>query len=498
MADFDLVIRNGTVATASEVMHCDVGIVGGVIAALGRRLGSAERDIDATGLIVLPGGIDAHCHLAQRGPMGPQHADDFESGTRSAACGGTTTIIPFANQFKGQSLRAAVEHYHTLAEGRALIDYAFHMIVSDPTETVLGQELPALIRRGYTSFKVFMTVDAFRLDDRQVLDVLATAKREGALVMVHAENHDVIAWLSERLVRAGKSAPKYHAEARPAPVEREATHRAITLSEIAETPILIVHVSAREAVEEIERARARGLTVFAETCPHYLVLSVDDLDRPGLEGAKFMCAPPMREKANQEHLWRALERGVFDLLSSDHAPFRYAGDRGKKLHGEHAPFTKVANGLPGLETRLPLLFSEGVLEGRIDLPGFVALSATNAAKIYGLYPKKGTLAVGADADIAIWDSRREVTIAKAVLHDDMDYTPYEGRQVTGWPVMTLSRGEVVWDDGKVLAKPGRGRFLPRERFQAGKSRGALCMDLEAASDANTDSFTAMPPTVERA
>jgi dihydropyrimidinase len=284
--------------------------------------------------------------------------------------------------------------------------------------------------------------------------------------MVHAESHDVIAWLSDRLLQANQSAPKYHALARPALAEREATHRAITLSEIAGVPILIVHVSAREAIEQIEQARARGVRVLAETCPHYLVLSAEDLDRPGLEGAKYMCAPPMRSKDNQELVWSALQRGVFDVFSSDHAPFCFDSAEGKKLHGPHAPFTKIANGMPGIETRLPLLFSEGVVAGRIDLPRFVALSATNAAKIYGLYPRKGTLAVGADADIAIWDPNREVTITKSILHDRMDYTPYEGLKITGWPVKTLSRGECVWDDGRVLGRPGRGRFLPRDRFGA--------------------------------
>ena len=464
MAEYDVVIRNGTVATASEVMRCDIGIAGGRIATLADRIEGGRHSIDASGRIVVPGGIDSHVHLAQRGPMGPQHADDFESGSIAAACGGNTTIIPFANQFKGQSLRAVVDDYAKLAEGKAVIDYGIHMIVSDPTETVLGQELPALIRRGFTSFKVFMTVDAFKLDDRQILDVLATARREGALVLVHAESHDVIGWLSDRLMQSGQREPKYHAVARPPLAEREATHRAITLAEIAETPILIVHVSAREAIEQIEQARARGFRVFAETCPHYLFLSAADLDRPGLEGAKYMCAPPLRDKADQDCVWRALERGTFDVFSSDHAPFCFDSAQGKKLHGEHAPFTKIANGMPGIETRLPLLFSEGVQKGRIDLPRFVALSATNAAKIYGLYPRKGTLAIGADADIAIWDAGREVTITKSILHDRMDYTPYEGMRVTGWPVMTLSRGEVVWDDGQVLGRPGRGQFLPRERF----------------------------------
>jgi dihydropyrimidinase len=252
--------------------------------------------------------------------------------------------------------------------------------------------------------------------------------------------------------------------ARPVPAEREATHRAITLSEVADTPILLVHVSAREAIEQIEAARGRGVRVFAETCPHYLLLSRADLDRPGLEGAKYMCAPPLRDPAEREHVWGALQRGVFDVYSSDHAPFCFGGAEGRFGHGDAAPFTRIANGLPGIETRLPILFSEGVQKGRIDLPRFVALAATNAARLYGLYPRKGSLMVGADADLALWDPTRVVTIRKSMLHDRTDYTPYEGLDVRGWPVMTIARGEVVWDDGRVLGRPGRGRFLPRGRF----------------------------------
>ncbi len=458
MADFDLVVRNGTVATAADITRCDVGIRDGRIVALADSLDGGADTIDATGRLVLPGGIDSHCHIAQSGSFGVETADDFDSGTISAACGGTTTIIPFAAQGKGQSLRAVVDAYHARAEGKAVIDYAFHLIISDPTDQVLGQDLPALIREGCTSFKVYMTYDALKLDDAEMLKVLATARREGAMVMVHAENHDVIAWLTARLAAAGRTAPKYHAVAHAPQAEREATHRAITLAEIVDVPVLIVHVSARDAMEQLRAAQGRGLRIYGETCPQYLFLTADDLDRPGFEGAKFMCSPPPRDAANQEYIWRGLANGAFQVFSSDHAPYRYDAG-GKKAHGEDASFGKVANGVPGIEIRLPMLFSEGVGKGRITLEQFVALSATNAAKIYGLYPRKGTIAVGSDADIAIWDPEREVTISIDMLHDNMDYTPYEGRRVKGWPVTTLSRGEVVWDDGKVLGQPGRGRFL---------------------------------------
>ena len=343
----------------------------------------------------------------------------FESGTRSALCGGTTTIIPFAAQQRGQSLRQAVTDYHARADGKAYVDYAFHLIISDPSEQVLGQELPALIKDGYTSFKIYLTYESLKLDDRQVLDVLACARSEGALVMVHAENHDIIGWLTEKLLAAGRSAPKFHAAAHAAVGEGEATQRAIALSEITDTPILIVHVSAQEAMEQIAAAQARGLRIYGETCPQYLFLTAADLDRPGFEGAKYVCSPPPRDAANQEHVWRGLAGGLFQVFSSDHAPYRFAGPDGKQMHGADAAFHKIANGVPGLEVRLPLLFSEGVGKGRIDLQAFVALTSTNPARMYGLYPRKGTIAVGSDADIVIWDDDREVTISNDMLHHNV-------------------------------------------------------------------------------
>src|SRR5215475_6481113 len=378
MADYDLVVRNGTLATASDVFRADIGVIDGRIATIGAKLGSGRREINAEGRIVTPGGVDSHCHIEQRSSMGVMTADDFFTATRSAACGGTTTVIPFAAQYRGMSLRQVVKDYHACAEPKAAVDYAFHLIISDPTEQVTGQELPALIKAGYTSFKIYTTYDALKLDDRQILEVLSTARRERALVMVHAENHDVIAWLSEKLLAAGHSAPRFHG--------------------MAHAPI-----AEREAMEQIRLAKARGLKVYGETCPQYLFLTADDLDRPGFEGAKYMCSPPPRDTANQEVIWQGLVTGVFDVFSSDHAGYRYDDPEGKMKHGRNAPFKKVANGVPGLEVRTALLFSEGVGKGRIDLPKFVALTATNAAKLYGLYPRKGTVAVGSDADLAIWD-----------------------------------------------------------------------------------------------
>jgi dihydropyrimidinase len=456
---FDLVIRDANAVTASDVSRCDIGVRGGRIVALGEKLGRGEREIDAGGRYVLPGGIDGHCHLDQPMPEPMKMADDFLSGTRSAACGGTTTVIPFAAQVKGRSLTEAVEDYHRRAADKACIDYAFHLIVSDPTETVLREELPALIRAGYTSFKIYMTYDDLKLSDREILEVMDLARREGALVMVHAENSDCIAWLTERLAAAEKCAPAYHARSRPMPVEREAAHRAITLSELVDVPILIVHVSGAETVEQIRWAHNRGLNIYAETCPQYLFLSNENLEVEGYHGAKCVCSPPPRDRANQQRIWDGMANGAFQVFSSDHAPFRYDDPQGKKLDGREVAFQHIPNGIPGLETRLPLLFSEGVLKGRIDINTFVALTSTNPARMYGLYPRKGTIAVGSDADLVIWDEKREVTITNSMLHHAVDYTPYEGIKLTGWPAVTLSRGAEVWNNTQFCGRAGHGQFL---------------------------------------
>ena len=479
MAEYDLVVRNGTVVTAADSFAADVGIKDGLISTLGRGLGPGTREIDAKGKLVLPGGIDSHCHIEQRSSAGVVCADDFYSATVAAAFGGTTTVIPFAAQHRGQSLRQVVEDYHAAARPKAVIDYAFHLIISDPTPDILGQELPALIRDGYTSFKVYMTYDRLRLDDRQMLDILAVARREGALVMIHAENHEMIKWLTARLLEKGLSAPRYHAVGHARLAEGEATNRAVALSELIDTPILIVHVSAAEAIQVIREAQGRGLKVYGETCPQYLFLTADDIAL-SIEGAKFCCSPPPRDKAAQEAVWRGLKNGTFQVFSSDHAPYRY--DRSGKLpKGNETRFDEIANGIPGIELRLPLLFSAGVGEGRLDINSFVALSATNHAKIYGLYPKKGTIAVGGDADIAIWDPEREVTVSAGMLHDNTGYTPYEGRKLKGWPVTVLSRGRVVVEEGALKAARGGGAFLPCALSEAARPLGRTAPELAFAA-----------------
>lgn len=471
MPELDFAICGGTVVTATEQIRCDVGIKSGKIAVLAENLaGDAAEVYRADGKLVLPGGVDAHCHLDQESPSGLRHADDFYSGSRSAAGGGTTTIIPFANQKRGETLRAVVDAYRKRAEGRAVIDYAFHLIVSEPTDNVVGQELPSLIKEGYTSFKVFMTYDSLRLNDLQMLRLLELAEREKALMMVHAENHDCITWLTENLKLAGNTAPHFHAVAHSEVGEREATYRAIALAEIADARLLVVHVSSAQSLEEIQRAQSRGLRVFAETCPQYLVLTADHLDAEGFEGAKFVCSPPPRDRKSQEALWQGLSRGSIQVFSSDHAPYRFDDVGGKMHHGEHAAFDRIANGIPGLETRLALLFSEGVHRGRIDINQFVAVTSTNPAKLYGLYPRKGSIAVGSDADIAIWDPDLEVTIKAENLHDNMDYSPYEDFVLKGWPITTISRGEVVSSEMEVTTDAGRGQFLLETRVRSSDSK----------------------------
>jgi dihydropyrimidinase len=308
-----------------------------------------------------------------------------------------------------------------------------------------------------------MTYEDLALSDREILEVMSVARETGALVMVHAENYDAIRFLTDRLERAAKTAPYYHAISRPMAVEREATHRAITLAELVDVPVMIVHVSNREAMEEIRRAQQKGLKVYGETCPQYLVLTENDLQGLNMEGAKYVCSPPPRDEASQAACWEGIRTGVFSVFSSDHCPFRYDDPQGKLAPKGRTSFRWVPNGIPGVATRLPILFSEGVVKGRIDLNRFVALTSTNHAKTYGLYPRKGTIAVGADADIVIWDPHKRVTITHDLLRDGSDYTPYEGRSVTGWPIVTMVRGRVVVRDGKLVGARGHGAYLQRGR-----------------------------------
>ena len=460
MQAFDLVIRGGILVTATDSVEADVGIRGERIAAIGRGLDKGRREIDAGGKLVMPGGVDSHCHIEQLSASGLMNADSFHSATASAAFGGTTTVISFAAQHVGMSLTKVVEDYHKLAERGAVVDYAFHMILADPTETVLGNELPPLVKAGHASIKVFMTYDRLKIEDVQLLDVLAAARENGAFVMVHAENHGMIAWISKRLLARGYTAPKFHAISHPRYGEAEAFTRLIACAALVDQPIMIYHVSTAEGAAVIRQARAQGLKVFAETCPQYLLLTKADLDRPGLEGAKWICSPPLREAADQEALWRALSLGDLQLVSSDHAPYAY-DETGKFTADKEPSFKQIPNGMPGLQARLPLLFDAMVSQGRFDANRFVAWTATAPAKIYGLHPRKGSIAVGGDADIAIWDPNHAVTFGDPMVVDRAGYTPYAGRTVKGWPIVVIRRGAVIVEHGELDADPGSGQFLAR-------------------------------------
>lgn len=483
MAQYDLVIRNGHTVTDTNKKKQDIGIKDGIIVALGEKLEEGSREIDATDLLILPGGIDAHCHIEQKSSSGIMTADDFYSGSVSAAFGGTTTLIPFAAQHRGQSLREVVDDYMACAKPKAVIDYGFHLIISDASDAIIGQELPAMIEDGITSFKIYMTYDDLKLDDYEILNVLAAARREQAMVMIHAENHDVIRWITEKLLDQGCGAPRYHAVAHAALAEKEATHRAITLAELLDTPMLVVHVSSEAALNEIRRAQKRGLKIYGETCPQYLFLTIDDLDKDGMDGAMFCCSPPPRDKESQEAIWEGLIDGSFTVFSSDHAPYRYDSS-GKLSAGAEPTFDKIANGVPGVEIRMPLLFSEGVQTGRMNIHRFVEVTSTAAAKTYGLYPRKGAIAIGSDADLALWDLTKEVEITAEGLHDNMDYTPYEGMVAKGWPTTVISRGRIVIENEELKVERGSGQYLKRERPEAAKPLNKLVREIDPKTNFN--------------
>lgn len=478
MAKLDLVVRGGTVVTSGDTMRCDVGVRAGKVVALAERLDAAEM-LDADGLLVLPGGVDSHCHIEQPYPDGTVDEESFVSASRAAFAGGTTTAICFVPQFKGQPIGPVLADYRRCAAPSMMV-YALHQIVTDPTDNVIDEEIPALIAAGIRSLKVFLTYDALHFDDRRFLRVLAAARRKGAFVTVHCENYEAIAWRSEALLAAGHTALKYHAWSRPAVVEREATYRAIALAELVDQPIQIFHVSCCEVAEDIGRAQARGLKVWGETCPQYFALQAQDIDRPGFAGAKYMCSPSPRDAEGYDALWSTLRRGILDVVSSDHSGFSWQRGIGKDRCGTDAPFTQIPNGVPGLAARLPLLFSEGVAKGRIDVTQFVRLAASNAARLFGLYARKGTIAVGSDADLVLWDPARRVTLINTLMLHAIDYTPYEGMQVTGWPVATVARGRVVMRDGQVQAPPA-GQFLAPDPYEMTHPRDVLPNGFDAAA-----------------
>jgi len=457
MFEFDLAIYNACIVTASDQYTANIGIRNGLVAYLGNDDIKAQEIIDVEGKYVLPGGVDAHCHIDQPCNDGAVMSDDFDTGTLSALCGGTTTIIPFALQQNNESLFDTVSRYRSLADGKARIDYAVHIIMTNPSEKILNEELPELIKMGYSHYKIYMTYDDLKLNDRQILDVLYSAKVNGSLIMVHAENDDCISWLTERLIKEGKTEAKYHAVAHSKIGEREATHRAISLSELTDVPILIVHVSNQQSLTEIQRARQRGLNIFAETCPQYILLTQDDLG--SADGIKYICSPPPRSKDDHEAIWQGLKDGSFHIFSSDHCPFDMKGDKGKKVVDQGCCFDSVPNGIPGIETRLPLLMSHGVEKERISMKRFVSLTSTAPARLYGLYPQKGTIAIGSDADLVVWSHKIEEVIENKNLHHNVDYTPYERVMLSRKPEVVISRGDIVFSDNKPLSNLGRGKFI---------------------------------------
>jgi len=477
MSEFDLKISGGTVANSAETFSADIGITDGIIVAIGRQLGTADRVIDASGKLVLPGGIEAHCHIEQESSGGIMTSDDYYSGSVSAAFGGNTCLVPFAAQHRGQKLKDVLETYHGRSAPKSVIDYSFHLIISDPSDDVLHRELPRAIEQGITSFKVYMTYDKLIVDDAQMLAILAVAKKHGALTMIHAENNAMIEWMSQRLVDSGHSAPKYHAPSHPRAAEAEAINRAIALASFLDTPILIVHVSTEAGARLIARARYDGHKVFGETCPQYMFLHADRMDLPDMLGARLCCSPPLRDRASRDEIWRCLQNGTFQVYSSDHAPYRF-DDTGKLHAGPNAEFTKIANGLPGIEMRLPLLFSEGYMKGRITLNHFAALAAGNVSKIYGMDHCKGSLTEGKDADIAIWDPEQRRTVTAGDLHDNMDFTPYEGMEITGWPTLVIQRGKVIVEDNELKVARGDGKFVPRRTIDCTGMPGRLAPELD--------------------
>src|SRR5437016_7969739 len=450
---FDTLIVNGTVATATDTYAADVAITGGKVVAIGAALPreNCKNILDAKGKLVMPGGIDVHTHLDM--PFGgSRSADDFETGTRAAAFGGTTTLIDFAIQYKGQTLRTAFDEWMSKARDRAITDYAFHCIITDLPDAQLD-EMPALIRDGVSSFKLFMAdPGVFMLDDGSIFKAMRQASKYGGMICMHAENGNAIDVLVQQALAEGKTAPKYHALTRPTTAEAEATSRAIALAEMAGSPVYIVHLSCNDALEKVREARDRGLPVYAETCPQYLYLSLDDMDKPGFEGAKYVFTPPLREKWHQEKLWTGLKQDQLQVVSTDHCPFCF---KEQKEMGKD-DFTKITNGGPGIEHRMSRVYSGGVASGKFGVNRFVELVSTTPAKIFGLYPRKGTIAVGSDADLVIFDPNREHTISAQTHHMRVDYSMFEGIKVKGMPDVVLSRGQVVVEGEKFHGKPGQG------------------------------------------
>jgi dihydropyrimidinase len=452
-------IKGGTVVTATDTTKADVLVDGEKVAAVGVDLGvTADKVVDATGRYVMPGGIDVHTHMEL--PFGGTFSsDDFGTGTAAAAWGGTTTIVDFALHDYGESLQAGLQRWHEKAASKAHIDYGFHMIVREVNEQTLA-DMDTLVDQGVTSFKLFMAYPGvFMVDDASLFRAMGRSSDNGGLIMLHAENGGPIDVLVERYLAEGRTDPINHGLTRPASMEGEAVHRAVAIAELAGVAVYIVHLSSADALNSVREARDRGLTTLAETCPQYLFLSLDDLAREGFEGAKYVCSPPLRPASHQDELWKGLRSDDLQLVSTDHCPFDY---KEQKILGK-GNFAKIPNGLPGVEDRFTLIYDGGVRGGHIGLNRFVELVATAPAKLFGLWPRKGTIAPGSDADIVVFDPEAERVLSAATHHMNVDYSCYEGRSVRGVPEVVMQRGAVLVEQGKLLATPGQGQFLPRGR-----------------------------------
>jgi dihydropyrimidinase len=452
------IIRGGTIASADGCFDADVVCADGRIVEIGTGPIAGDDDIElaADGKFVLPGGIDVHTHFSEPF-MGTVTADDFTTGGEGAICGGVTSHIDFAFQYRGQSLEDAITYWHALADGKAVIDYGLHLAITELTDEV-RREIPEMVAAGYSSFKVFMTYPALVVEDHDLLEILQLVSEAEGRVSVHAENFAISAALIDQFVREGKLEPRWHAPARPSESEWEATVRAMALARVAEAPLYVVHMSAAASVEEVAEARTLGYPVIGETCIHYLVFTHDVYNQDGFEpAARYICSPPIRSREHQDALWTALRTGILQVVGSDHAPFTLA-DR-KRLGGDN--FSTIPNGVAGIEQIRPFLWTEGVKKDRLSVERFVALTATNPAKAFGLWPRKGGVIVGGDADLVIWDPDKRITHSMETTHSACDYCLYDGLESKGGATTTISRGELVWHDGALNAPPGRGQFLKR-------------------------------------
>ncbi len=451
----DTVIKGGIVVTASDTFEADIGIERGKIVAIGKGL-EAPLKIEARGCYVFPGFIDVHVHLQM--PIGDiVSADDFFTGTVAAACGGTTTILDFAEAHGSQTLSQAVEERRRQADGQVVIDYSLHLTGNRDDDEFL-EELAELAQQGYTSLKLYTTYPGLMVEDRQILRLLEKCRESGILPIVHAENHHIIEHMKARLLQEGKTSPRYHPVSRPCLAEAEAAQRVMALAAVAGSPVYFVHLSCAETLEAVRQARKRGQEIYVEVTPHHLLLTDEKYLRPGLEGAMFVLSPPLRDKSHLDPLWKALGNGEIQTVATDHCPWT----RAQKERGLEN-FTLIPNGAPGIETRIPLLFTYGVRAGRLTLNRFVEVCSTMPARLFGLYPRKGAIAPGSDADIVVFDPEKEVTLSWQSLHQNVDHCPYEGWKVKGYPRVVLSRGEVIVEDGRFLGDKGRGLFLPRAR-----------------------------------